>query len=91
MGFEALLIIYIYIRQFKGRTVSHLYLRTRKNKQVLNGRMDGNGDDSNHFPMIHPGNFDVKPLKIGRAPKGNSSEPNHHFSGAMLNFGGVMI
>ena len=27
-------------------------------------------------------------LKIGRNPKGNSS-PNHHFSGAMLNFGGV--
>ena len=35
-----------------------------------------------------PRKFSSLPLKIGLLPKGNSSS-NHHFSGAMLNFGGV--
>ena len=43
----------------------------------------------NHSILLGtPLKFNSSPLKIGRAPKGNSSS-NHHFSGAMLNFGGV--
>ena len=43
---------------------------------------------SRFFAWISPRKLNSSRLNIGLLPKGNSSS-NHHFSGAMLNFGGV--
>ena len=44
--------------------------------------------------MLHRGTLTASlPVKIGQVPNGKDRLPtsNHHFSGAMLNFGGVFL